>query len=260
MNRRTICRPTSVSGIGLLSQRPVKVRLKPGQEGIVFNDSILATPRRASEYENRTCIGRGRHRIYMIEHLMAACAGLGITDLGVDVEGNELPLGDGSSLLFYHALNRAGTRELVQEAVPITGCHWALDAKCSCYFVAPGSGLRVAVYGWAPGYGPYDQVIDVTPESFRTRLVRARTFGPVEGPVWKFRQRFRLGLPLKRNDGWVFPKHERMPNEPGCHKVLDLLGDLWLLGRPILASIEVCNSNHRMNLALVRELEEMCRT
>jgi len=257
MKRRTVGETVEVRGIGLSSRRPVSVRLKPGRpgQGIVFNDRIPATVSRASVSEHRTCIGRGRHKVHQVEHLMAACAGLGITDLGVDVEGSELPFGDGSSLHFYHALRRAGVLELDQEIVPITDRHCTADAKFSFYCIAPGRRLSVMLYGSAPGYGDYDQYVVVTPESFAATLAGARTFGPVAGQAWQLRRRLKLDFGLKCRAGWVYPKDERMPKEPGCHKILDLLGDLWLLGRPILANIEVCRPNHRMNLALVRELE-----
>ncbi len=257
MRRRTIASPITVRGIGLVSQRPVSVCLKPANDcsGIVFNDRIPATVNHASVSAHRTCVGRGRHKIHQVEHLMAACAGLGVTDLAVEVKGNELPFGDGSSLLFFRALKQAGIVRLNREVFPVRAGTCTVRVGDSSVRTTPHRTLVVCCTGRGPGYGLFDIRLRVTEKSFESDLAGARTFGPLPGSLLRFSRRFRLTYRLRRRAGWAYPATERMPQEPGRHKILDLLGDLWLLGRPLFARISACLPNHRLNLALVRELE-----
>lgn len=259
MNRRTIRQPVRLSGAGLLNRRRVSVVLKPGQtgQGIVFNERIRATASRASVQEHTTCLGRGKNRVCMVEHLMAACAGLGVTDLNVESAGGELPFCDGSSLPYFSALERAGVVELDEKLTPITD-RWPGLARDKSGFLwaEPARRLRITCIAALPGYrGPDELSLEVTPAVFAEGLAGARTYGPLVEELRVFRRRHGIDFRLVRRAGAVYPKDERMEGEPVRHKILDLIGDLWLLGRPVCADIYASFPNHKLNLAFARELE-----
>jgi len=259
VNRRTIRQPVRLSGAGLLNRRRVSVVLKPGRtgQGIIFNERIKATPGRASVKEHTTCLGRGRNRVCMVEHLLAACAGLGVTDLNVESTGGELPFCDGSSLPYFSALDQAGVVELDAELTPLTdvGSCLARD-KTGFLWAEPAPCLRITCIAALLGYpGPDELSLDVTPAVFAKGLAGARTCGPLAEELRVFRRRHGIGFRLVRRGGVVYPKDERMEAEPVRHKILDLIGDLWLLGRPVCADIYASFPNHKLNLAFAREME-----
>lgn len=260
--RRTVGRPVTIRGAGLLSRRRAEVTLRPGPagEGIIFNERIKATPAQASVREHTTCLGRGVSRISAVEHLMAACAGLGVTDLAVEVSGGELPFGDGSGLPYFRALERAGVIEREEEAAPLVpSVPILVQDNAGFIYASPSSRLRVTFAGSPPRYrGPWDVSSEVTCEVFRTRIAGARTYGVLKERLAVFRRRHRLRFRLVRRAGGVYPEKERMAAEPLRHKTLDLLGDLWLLGRPVCLDIRAAMSGHRLNLMLARRLEEEC--
>ncbi len=261
MTGQTIARPVRIRGIGPRSLKPVMVTLAPGrpESGIVFNGRIRALARNATVREHSTCLGRGRNWIRMVEHLLAACYGLGVTDLSVDVVGGELPFGDGSSARYVRAFKKAGwvrcggKVRIAQLTGPVM-----VEGPKGFIAAMPARMLHINCLVRLPGKdGAQFFSGRIAPAAFERELAGARTFGP--GPAgWsleQMRQRLRLPFQLKREAGLVYPRRRRFPGEPCRHKALDLLGDLALLGRPLRAEVFAFQPGHRLNLAFVRHLE-----
>jgi UDP-3-O-acyl-N-acetylglucosamine deacetylase len=224
--------------------------------GIAFN-GVRATVANALALGHSTCVGQGRKRVRMVEHLLAACSGLGLTDLDVRVEGGELPLLDGSSRDYVMAFRRAGVVRhgraapvtVVDRPVAVSGPHGFI-------VVAPAAQFRVHCLIDLPGTSVVQSVaVRPTRGVFERDLAGARTFGVSPGPLRAVRQRLGLRFGLKRAGGLVFPARERFEFEACRHKMLDLLGDLWLLGRPVRAAVYAFRPGHRLNLEMVRRLE-----
>jgi UDP-3-O-acyl-N-acetylglucosamine deacetylase len=174
-----------------------------------------------------------------------------VTDLDVQVAGGELPFLDGSARPYFAALIRAGLANLGVEVVPVA-VDGALTVRRgdSVISVQPASRLAVACR-----FGRSELRLSVNPRSFEQHVANARTFGLLDEPLADFRRRHSLRYALARRGGMVFPMRERMPHEPVRHKILDLIGDLWLLGRPLHADVAAVSPNHELNIALARELE-----
>ncbi len=215
--------------------------------GITVN-GIPATIANAYCHNHSTTLRRGQRSVAMVEHLLAACAGLGITGLAVLFAGSRLPLLDGSSLPYARALAQAG---LVPMASPSGRLRQPVTVRRGNSFATaiPAQRLRLTVTIGPPAV-PANQrcTATITPATFLRRIAPARTFGPPTGidhlPALPCRFRLR--------NGFLFPARQRLPNEPCRHKLLDLLGDLWLLGRPLLADVCAFRPSHALNLALVR--------
>lgn len=258
MKRRTIARTVRLDGAGLLSRSAASAILKPGAagQGIVLNERIKAELSQASVREHTTCLGRGRHQVGMVEHLLAACAGLGITDVEVEVAGGELPFLDGSSRPFVAAMKRVGLIDLSDDVAPLTPvATLTVRRGCSSISVQPASRLSIACRTDLPGVRPQEVELCLTAKVFELDVAPARTFGRLDEAVAIFKRRHRLGFALTRRDGIVCPARERMSAEPVRHKILDLIGDLWLLGRPLHAHVRAISPSHELNIALARELE-----
>ena len=258
MERKTIRRTVTVSGTNVWRRERAALTLAPAlpDSGIVIN-GIPAVTRYAWSFEHSTCLRRGRVHIKMIEHLLAACAGLGITDVAVTLDSDELPLLDGSSLPFVRAIRRAGMTDSGVAARPLVLIRPVMVEGPRGFAAAvPAAHVRLTALIDPPAV-PEPQVFSspITPAVFARAIAPARTFGP--SPDSPAETRRALGLPfaLRRWNGLLFPARPRLPQEPCRHKLLDLLGDLALLGRPLCAEVFAFRPGHRQNLALARAIE-----
>ncbi len=274
MKQRTIAEKISCTGIGLHSGEPVQLTLEPAREhaGITLVRSDLAHPVEiAARPENvtstrlATTIGRGDATIGTVEHLLAALYALAIDNVRVIVDGPEIPVMDGSSASFVFLIRSAGVFEQRAER-PRLRVLRALSVEDGDRVIrlTPGRGLRVhyAVDYSHPMIGKQSiRNFEVTPERFEREICRARTFGflhEVEA-LW------RLGLARGGNlDNTVVLDKERVLNRDGIrwpdefvrHKVLDLIGDLSLLGVGLEAEVEARRAGHALHQAMLRKLLE----
>jgi UDP-3-O-[3-hydroxymyristoyl] N-acetylglucosamine deacetylase len=272
MNQRTIAEKISCTGIGLHSGEPVQLTLRPARagSGIVFARTDLSVPVEiparpdcvaATQYA--TTLGLGHATVGTVEHLLAAVYSMGIDNLRVEVEGPEVPVMDGSSASFLFLLRAAGAFEQpaprarlrVQRPLEIRdGERWIR--------IEPARELRIsyAIDYLHPAIGR-QQLVDlrVDGESFEREICRARTFGFLHEvqTLWK------LGLARGGNlDNTVVLDEERVLNRDGVrwadefvrHKVLDLIGDLALLGMPIEGHVHVERGGHSLHQRLLSEL------
>ncbi len=243
----------------MLGRRKVSVRLSPAGPGvgIWFNANVRAAPVNASVVGHATCLGRGRRRIRMVEHLLAACNGLGITDLAVDASGAELPLGDGSAEPYVRLLRRTGIVRYKEGPEPAR-LRRPILVRQGLRFIAavPAEGLTLNCLTDFPEFGPQFGSLAVTPASFLRAVARARTFALTDEPPAAFGRKHGLRFRLKRVGRFICAQRWRFRDEPCRHKALDLLGDIALLGRPLKAAVFAYMPGHRLNIAFARRVEK----
>ncbi|UCE61553.1 MAG: UDP-3-O-[3-hydroxymyristoyl] N-acetylglucosamine deacetylase [Phycisphaerales bacterium] len=275
-HEQTISRDVELEGRGLFTGEPVTVRLRPAppHTGFRFVRTDLSPPvqvvanlENLSKRARRSSLKNGAGTVETVEHCLGACAGLGISNLTIELNASELPGLDGSSLPFVEALRAAGICE--QEAV--CGPFIITDMVR----VADGDSELVALPALEPNadgleitydldYGPDSPIarqayrVNITPKSFEANIAPARTF-LLQAEAEEL-QAAGLGPHLTYADVVVFGQDGpidntlRFPDECVRHKILDLLGDVALLGRPIVGRIHARKSGHSLNHELVRAL------
>ncbi len=267
--QRTIKTAFEFEGVGLHSGENVKVRVLPAKQdhGIEFlrTDVEDAQPIPANvsfftDKERRSRLQRGPVYVDTVEHLLAACSGLGVDNLLVEMSGAEMPGMDGSAKEFVELIHQAGLVEQRAEA--------RVFKLNKAVYVQHGDATLVALpceeenlilqYTASfdePGVGSGSVRYEITPEVFEKEIAPARTFclaSEVEAL-----QAAGLGKGATRENTVVLgdPKTKmRLEDEPVRHKLLDLLGDLRLLGAGLQAQIIATRSGHRTNAELVRKL------
>jgi UDP-3-O-[3-hydroxymyristoyl] N-acetylglucosamine deacetylase len=268
----TIRRPVSVAGRGYWSGRPVRVEFQPAaaDSGVVFVRTDGGSPVRIPaavehriEAPARTNLAAAGVRLEMVEHVLSALVGLGVDCCTVEIDAEELPGLDGSALGFVAALDDAGVESLGAPLEPLVVAESFRVGDDSAWIeVSPPrfAGLSIEYeldYGPGP-IGRQTLAVRITPESYRDELAAARTFIPLEEAA-----RLRaagLALDVGLQDLLVFDEHGpvgntlRWPDECVRHKVLDLVGDLALVGRPVHAHVRAFRSGHRLNGALAARL------
>jgi len=271
--QRTIAAAVTCSGIGLHSGSSVSVTIRPApvDHGIVFVRTDLAGRQRIRAHASKvggtnfatTLIGNG-YIIGTIEHIMSALSGHGIDNALIEVDADEVPIMDGSASAFSYLLDSAGVveqtapRKYIQILKPITV---AEGDKQAALLPADGFAVTYEICFPHPMIKTQRFNIVVTPESYRTELAKARTFG------------FLTDLNMMRDAGLanggsldnaivvgnytVLNKGGlRYPDEFVRHKVLDAIGDLYLAGYPILGRLRAVKSGHALNHKLVMRLLE----
>ncbi len=270
--QRTLAGATSVSGFGYWSGQDVRVEFRPAppDTGIVFvrQDlsrpvSIKATVANRVETPRRTTLRSGGASVEMVEHVLAALAGLQIDNCEVHIDAAELPGMDGSAQPFVEALLAAGicTQAATRPALVVRELA-RLGNEESWIEARPSSGgLSIKFhldYGPQSPIGRQTLTLPVTPDSFRRELAPARTFVLRGEAEWLQAQG--LGRRATCKDLLVFDEHGPVDNElrfgDECvrHKALDLIGDLGLAGCDLVGHIVAYRSGHRLNAELVRVL------
>ena len=271
-SQRTIRRPVAVSGRGYWSGYENLVELLPATAGagVVFVRGDRAVPVRIAglvesrvDAVNRTNLAFGGVQVQMVEHCLSALAGLGVDCCVVRVSAEEMPGLDGSSLAFVEAIESAGFEDLAAPIAPLIVAETVRLTEGDAWIEAGPprfAGLSVEYeldYGAGP-IGRQTLALRVTPETYRTELAAARTF--ISAADAERLRAAGLGLTVTRQDLLVFGPDGpidnvlRWPDECVRHKVLDLVGDLALAGRPIHAHVRAARSGHRLNAALAAAL------
>ncbi len=267
--QKTIARAVAISGVGIHSGRPVRLRLHPAPEGtgIVFRRSdsgveIPALSTAVSSVELATTLGRDDVTISTVEHLLAAVRAFDVDNLFVDLNGPEVPILDGSALPFLHLLKAAGLRaqEAPRRILAVTA---PLEVRLGAKRIraTPYAGLRLtyAIDFAHPAIGHQEIDLVVDRDSFARELAPARTFA-----LWEdVEQLHRRGLGLGGDaDNCVVFSNEgpnnplRFADEPVRHKALDAVGDLSLIGSPLWAHVEIERGGHLLHYALLEALRE----
>lgn len=273
--QRTIAKEVSLEGFGLHTARKVSITFKPAKidSGINFVRKDLSSKPvikalvgyllPADRFPRRTCIGKDGVEIQTIEHLMAALAGLSIDNLYIEVDNDEVPGLDGSSLDFSTVLTKAGIIEQEKERRYFIIKEPIFTEEDDASIVAlPSKGFQISYtlnYNHPLLKAQFLQV-NLSPEVFEKELSFARTFCLEEEVDQLQRQGMGRGAnydnTLVVGKSGVIKNKLRYPDEFVRHKIADLLGDLYLLGRPLRAHIVALKSGHSLNLKLVRKIEE----
>ena len=250
-----------------------RVRLQiapaPVDHGVVFRrtdlaDSALvsATAKYVVNTDRGTTLGRGDVRVHTVEHLLAALAASGIDNADVSLDGPEVPIGDGSALPFIALLAQAGTEEQSERARVIRiDAPVQVQEGSASYVIAPADEMRVsATIEWEhPLIGRQFGSFPITSDVFARELAPARTFC-LEAEVAGLRAR---GLALGGSEenavvlsdtGIRSGGELRFPDEFVRHKVLDLVGDLALMGARLQGHVTAVRPGHRGNVALARAI------
>jgi UDP-3-O-[3-hydroxymyristoyl] N-acetylglucosamine deacetylase len=265
--RTTLENPVTATGIALHSGAKVTMRLAPALPGtgILFRRTDLDAeiPARfdhVTETRLGTVIANGEARVGVVEHLMAACAGLELDDLLVELDGPEPPILDGDSLSYLALLDSAGVaqsdtpRTAIKVLRPVTVSQG--DATASLLPAATASYFYALDY---PGIGRQEMDFALTPEGFRRDIAPARTFGFLSDLETLHKMNLARGASLDNTlaldeTGVVNKDRQRFADEFVRHKILDAIGDMALAGAPLLARFEGRKSGHATNNTLLRAL------
>lgn len=274
LKQRTIKSSVALEGIGLQTGQKIKLTFKdsPDGSGISFIRTDLADKpvlniqsidlNGSASRERRTALSLGPMEIQTIEHLLAALSGLSIDNLVVEMDNVELPGLDGSALNFVEAIKDAGIVEQDEpkRVLKVEEPIWIRD-KDSFLAVFPADTFSVSytLSYERPGIGTQYFNIDITEDNFIKEIAPARTFCLEEEAMELLKRG--LGKGANYNNTLVMGKAGqpinntlRFPNEPVRHKVLDLMGDLYMLGMHIEGHVVAIKSGHRLNMEMVKKL------
>ena len=277
LRQRTIQKTISTKGVGLHSGRRVEITLRPAapDTGIVFHrvdlPEIVDIPARADHVGNTrlaSVLQKGDARVSTVEHLMSALAGLGIDNLHVDLTAEEVPIMDGSAGTFIYLLRSAGLQEqaapkkFLRVLKPIEVREGeGKDAKWARLEPYNGFALSFSIDFKHPAIDSTANFakVDFEKDSYVKTIARARTFG-FASEVEALRS---IGLARGGSlDNAIVMDEYRVLNADGLrfedefvkHKILDAIGDLYLIGKPLVAHYVACKSGHGLNNQLARTL------
>jgi UDP-3-O-acyl N-acetylglucosamine deacetylase len=255
LKQKTIKKTFSLSGIGIHSGKETSISISPAIEnrGILFikeGKQIKALENNVEETNRGTTLAG----IAVVEHLLSAIYGLGIDNLEISVEGDEIPVLDGSALPFALALIGADIIEQREEkqTLPISS-----PIETSLLKVLPYRGFKVHFVVNFPLVGEQKLSFDLNKDDFVKEIAPARTFGYISEIEQLKKQGLGQGASLENalaigKEGYLNPP--RFPDEVVRHKILDLIGDFSLLGRPLEAEIFANKSGHKNNIEMVRRI------
>lgn len=267
--RKTVNASVSIRGIGLHSGIYTTVHLRPAAagSGITFVRTDLqglripALQASTTALDYATTIGKDDVAVGTVEHLLAAVVACGITDVDIHIDGPEVPIIDGSALPFVHLIDAAGVRDFGVEVTP-------LRIRKPIEIVEGEKSIRVAPAGRLvikykidfdhPAIGKQSVHFDFGYENFLRKIAPARTFGFLRD-VDKLRA---AGLArggsvenaVVLDDHGVMNGPLRFRDEFVRHKIVDLVGDLALLGRPLIGEITAQRAGHALHSRFVSEL------
>ncbi len=275
--QRTLKTLTQAVGVGLHSGQRVELTLRPAapDTGIVFRRVDLPEPvdipvRAESVTDTRlaSTISVGQAKVFTVEHLMSACAGLGIDNLHVDITAEEVPILDGSASSFVFLLQSAG---IVEQTAPKRFLRVLKTVQ-----VSEGEGANIKWAKLEPYHGyklsfeidfrhpavdstGQQVVFDMSEGVYSRDIARARTFGFTKDVEMMRANGLALGGGL---DNAIVMDDYKVLNADGLryddefvkHKILDAMGDLYIVGKPLLAAYSAFRSGHAMNNLLLRAL------
>ena len=265
----TLRSPITREGIGLHSGEKTKVKISPYQEEGYFV-SFSDNPNKIYKLDQSligstmlcTAVKLGTRNLYTIEHLLSSLSGCGLSYIHIEVEGKEIPLLDGSAIEWVNSFEEVGIRKVITPKnfmVKISSSR-IFNKEDSIIAITPNSKLKIisTIDFSYKAIGQQTFIIDLSPKSFVENIAPARTFGFKD----QFQELNEIGLIKGGNlenalvcdgDSWVNPPL-RFDNEPIRHKILDLIGDLALVGLP-KAQIIVYKGSHSLNALLASSLK-----
>ncbi len=261
MKQKTISNPFRLSGSGLHSGQESLLFFSPApaNSGIYFIKEGRKIPALV-EQVRETRRGTSLDGIAVTEHLLSAIFGIGIDNLQIEIKGDELPAMDGSALPYVEALLHAGITEqkelknplIIEQPIKVVEDAASLE-------LLPYRGFKIDFMVDFPGIGKQHCSFDSQKGNFKKEIAPARTFGYIEEYELLKQQGLARGASFENalilgKDGYI--NTPRFPDEIVRHKILDLIGDLALLGQPLQAEIRASKSGHKLNIELIRRLLE----
>ncbi|UUZ72992.1 UDP-3-O-acyl-N-acetylglucosamine deacetylase [Polaromonas sp. P1(28)-8] len=275
--QRTLKSLTKAVGVGLHSGQRVELTLRPAppDTGIVFRRVDLPQPvdivisaQAVTDTRLASTISAGGAKVHTVEHLMSACAGLGIDNLYIDITAEEVPILDGSASSFVFLLQSAGIelqsapKRFIRVLKPVE-VREGEGATAKWARLSPYEGYKLSfeIDFDHPAVDSTGQRVefDLSSGSYTRDIARARTFGFTKDVEMMRANGLALGGGL---DNAIVMDDYKVLNSEGLryndefvkHKILDAMGDLYLLGKPLLAAYSAFRSGHAMNNKLLREL------
>jgi len=272
-NQRTIASPVSLSGIGIHTGNPCTLTFCPAlpHYGIKFvctnlpdSPEVPADIERVVGTERGTTLAMGEVRVHTVEHVLAALLGLGIDNCRVELDSNEPPFGDGSTMPFVEALQKAGVveQDVLRRDIEFPSSISYLDGEISLVAI-PAEKFKISFtvdFNHKVLKSQYLS-LEIEGERFIREIAPARTFCFLRD-VEPLRERGLIkGGSLDcavviGDDGVINPEGLRFSDEFARHKIADLLGDLALLGAQPKAHIIAIKSGHAANILFIRELRK----
>jgi UDP-3-O-[3-hydroxymyristoyl] N-acetylglucosamine deacetylase/3-hydroxyacyl-[acyl-carrier-protein] dehydratase len=266
--QHTLRDPVTFSGIGLHSGNKVQMAFLPAPAGtgIRFRrvdldgkPEIEARVEHVSETNRSTTLAKGNVRIHTVEHVLAAFAGLGVDNAVVELDANEPPIADGSSREYVRMIHRSGIvaqtepREVHRITLPLE-----FNQGETMMSVFPHDGFKITCTS-ADKKGRFTQFfsVEVNPQTWEVELSHARTFCFFEELEFLFKNGLIKGGSLEnaiviRDDAILTNEPLRYPEEFVRHKILDIIGDLSLVGQPLNAHIIAVKPSHGANCELAK--------
>jgi UDP-3-O-[3-hydroxymyristoyl] N-acetylglucosamine deacetylase/3-hydroxyacyl-[acyl-carrier-protein] dehydratase len=285
--QKTIAKEVSFSGTGLHTGNRTTVTFKPAEEnkGACFirtdlpeRPTIKVSVDNVSESTRETALGRGEAEVHTVEHLLAALGGLGIDNIIIEVGANEVPVGDGSSAPFVEVLKKAGIVEQkslkqfynlrdplwISEKEKHTEDFEWVSKEAQELILLPSNKLRISyLINYAhPLLKTQYATFEISQEIFAREIAPTRTFCFQEEVEFLKAQGLIKGGNLENaiviGDEDILNKEDlRFADEFVRHKILDLIGDLYLLQVPLKAHIIAFKSGHALNVKLVRKIQKL---
>ena len=277
IQQRTLKSLTRAVGVGLHSGQRVELTLRPAapDSGIVFrrvdladDPEIRVSPQAVTETRLASTLSAGGAKVHTVEHLMSACAGLGVDNMYVDITAEEVPILDGSAASFVFLLQNAGivVQNAARRFVRIKSAIEVRDgtgAQAKWARLLPYNGYKLGfeIDFNHPAVDSTGQRVefDLGEGNYAKDIARARTFGFTKDVEMMRANGLAMGGGL---DNAIVMDDYKVLNSGGLryddefvkHKILDAMGDLYLLGHPLLAHYEARRSGHALNNALLRAL------
>jgi len=272
MRQQTTLKTTvSIDGVGLHSGHPVRAHFHPAPPdyGLVFlrrehpDHPIPARLDSASSFDLATTLKRGEVSIGTVEHALSAAAGVGLDNCLIEIEGPEVPILDGSALPFVRLFHAAGfeRQNALAKPLSLTRSVEVVREDRRVEYVPDGANLTITyeIDFPHPIVGRQELTFTLKAEEFASRIAPARTFGFArEVEAMRARGLARGGSlhnAVVLDDTGIISGPLRFRDEFVRHKVMDLIGDLALLGRPLTGHIHARKAGHALHIEFARALD-----
>lgn len=276
--QKTLLREAALSGMGLFTGEKVHLRILPAPagSGILFrrtdlpgSPEIPALLANVREAPRCTRLAKENASVMMVEHLLSALYSYGVDNALIEVEGPEIPAGDGSARVFVDLIEKSGLKSLEapKNAIRVQSpLYWS---EGEVHLIAlPCPDFRVSYtmhYPQSPLLRSQYYAFSMNPERYKSEIAPCRTFSLYEEILPLIEKGLVKGGGLEnalviKGDQILNPDGARFPDEMVRHKVLDLIGDLSLIGAPLAAHIIAVRSGHSSNVAFAKTLAKSCKS
>ena len=275
LQQQTLAKPASFSGIGLHSGNKVSMTLLPAppNSGITFRrvdlDSRAEIPAQVgyvAETDRSTTLSRGNAKVQTVEHVLAALYGFGVINAVVELDSSEPPVADGSARQFCKMIREAGVEAQAERVEPIQitePIEYTHDGTVMS--ITPHDGFKITCTSSDKG-GRFTQFfsVELTPETWESEIAHARTFCFYEEIEYLIKNGLIRGGSLEnaiviRDDAVLTAEPMRYREEFVRHKILDIIGDLSLVGAPLRGHVVAVKPGHAANCGLAKRILQQAR-